>query len=60
METDARRYTVHELEGGIEWLPMRAFELTAMFTRSDRETSDASGTRREKGHFLRLQAQFNY
>jgi hypothetical protein len=61
LETDARVYDVQEIEGGIEWLPIRAFELTASFVQSDRRTIDAADEGyHEKGHFLRLQAQFNY
>ena len=61
LELDARRYEVHEAEAGVEWLPFANFELTAMYTRSDRVTSDAVDTdNRQRGSFLRLQAQFNY
>jgi hypothetical protein len=62
MEQDARHYEVHEYEGGVEWLPTSSFELTAQYTRSDRLVTDGSLTtpNRQKGGFLRLQAQFNY
>jgi hypothetical protein len=61
LDTDARDYDVREVEGGIEWLPMAAFEFTTTFVQSDRLTRDAANERsHEKGHFLRLQAQFNY
>lgn len=61
LELDARRYEVHEAEAGVEWLPFANFELTAMYTRSDRVTSDAVvNENRQRGSFLRLQAQFNY
>ena len=62
VEQDARHYEVHEYEGGIEWLPTSSFELTAQYTRSDRLTVDAAlpANYRQKGGFLRLQAQFNY
>ena len=61
LETDARRYEVREVEGGIEWLPIPAFELTTTFVQSDRRTRDAADEGyHEKGHFVRLQAQFNY
>lgn len=61
LELDARHYSVHEVEAGIEWLPIPNFELTAQYTVSDRLFEDAAAVgRREKGHFLRLQAQINY
>lgn len=61
VELDARRYEVHESEAGVEWLPFANFELTAMYTRSSRVTSDAVATdNRQRGSLLRLQAQFNY
>lgn len=60
-ELDARRYRMRELEVGVEWLPVPAFELTAMYTISDREYEDlANPDNRQKGEMLRLQAQFNY
>lgn len=61
LETDARFHDVREVEGGIEWLPIPAFELTTTFVRSERRTRDgANEGYHEKGHFVRLQAQFNY
>lgn len=61
VEQDARRYEVHETEVGVEWLPFSAFELTVMYTTSDRLFEDfATEGNRQKGSFLRLQAQFNY
>jgi phosphate-selective porin len=61
MELDARRYEVHELELGVEWLPIPNFELTALYAISDRLTRDAARpTNDQAGRFLRLQAQFNY
>ena len=61
VEQDARRYEVHEIEAGVEWLPIANFELTAQYTMSNRVFEDAAtiGTR-QKGNFLRLQAQINY
>ena len=61
VEQDARHYDVHEVEGGIEWLPFPAFELTAQYTISDRTFEDAATVgNHQKGRFLRVQAQFNY
>ncbi|MGQ0649520.1 MAG: porin [Gemmatimonadaceae bacterium] len=63
VEQDARRYVVREYEAGVEWLPLSAFELTAEYARSDRLIQDGTlpgiGSR-QRGGFLRLQAQFNY
>ena len=60
-ETDARRYRVRELEAGVEWLPNPSFELTTTYVVSDRRFEDgADPHNRQKGQFLRLQAQFNY
>jgi hypothetical protein len=62
LEQDARHYEVHEYEAGVEWLPVSAFELTAQYTHSDRLIADGllTADNRQKGGFLRLQAQFNY
>lgn len=61
LETDARSYRVREYEIGAEWLPLAALELTAQYTISDRRFEDAATPdNRQKGQFLRLQAQFNY
>ncbi|HMW39349.1 MAG: OprO/OprP family phosphate-selective porin [Saprospiraceae bacterium] len=61
LEKDARSYTVKELEFGLEWQPFPAFELTAMYTISDRRFEDFTlQDNRQKGNLLRLQAQFNF
>jgi hypothetical protein len=62
VETDARQHDVREFELGVEWLPISAFELTAQLTHSNRLAIDGASTSatRQKGRFLRLQAQFNY
>lgn len=60
-ETDARSYTVHEYEGGIEWQPFKNFEFVAMYTMSERRFEDyAKQKNKQKGNLLRLQAQFNF
>ncbi len=60
-ETDARHHRVRELEVGAEWLPLPAFELTASYVAAERRTSDFEAPdARERGRFLRLQAQLNY
>ncbi len=61
LEQDARHHEVDEVETGVEWLPFANFELTAMYTVSDRLFEDAATIgNRQKGRLLRLQAQFNY
>jgi hypothetical protein len=60
-EKDARSYIVKELELGIEWQPVKNFELVAMYTFSDRVFEDFSKqNNRQKGNLLRLQAQVNF
>jgi hypothetical protein len=60
-ERDARSYTVRELEFGVEWQPVKTFELVAMYTLSDRRFEDyALPDNRQKGSLLRLQAQINF
>jgi hypothetical protein len=61
MERDARSYKVNEWEAGIEWIPVRNFELTVAFLQSKRQYSDNSTPNyNESGHLLRIQCQFNY
>ncbi|RYD73186.1 MAG: porin [Sphingobacteriales bacterium] len=60
-ETDARKYLVREHEFGFEWQPFNSFELTAMYTISDRTFEDYKlPINRQQGNLLRLQVQFNY
>jgi hypothetical protein len=60
-ELDARSYRVKELEIGIEWLPMKYFELVVMYTFSERRFEDfAKQENLQKGSLLRIQAQFNF
>lgn len=60
-ELDARYYDMKEVEFGLEWQALSAFELTASYVISERNTSDADKPlNNQKGNFLRLQAQFNY
>lgn len=60
-ELDARSYRVRELEAGIEWQPVKNFEFTAMFTKSERRFEDAAKpSNNQKGQLLRLQAQLNF
>lgn len=60
-EIDARRYIVKDLEIGAEWQLKDYFELTAIYTISDRIFEDAAlPDNEQKGNLLRLQAQFNF
>jgi hypothetical protein len=60
-EQDARRYRVKELEIGIEWQPVKQFELVAMYTISSRRYEDFTlQNNLQKGSLLRLQAQLNF
>jgi hypothetical protein len=60
-ELDARSYEVKELEIGIEWQPVKQFELVAMYTFSSRRFEDFSlQNNLQKGRLLRLQAQINF
>jgi phosphate-selective porin len=60
-ELDARSYEVKEFEIGVEWQPIKQFELTAMYTFSNRRFEDfALQDNHQKGKLLRLQAQINF
>lgn len=60
-EKDARSYEVNELEIGVEWQPVKNFELVAMYTISKRRFEDFSlQDNYQKGNLLRLQAQVNF
>jgi len=60
-EKDARSYIVRDYEFGIEWQPIKAFELTAEYVIADRTFEDSAlPINRQQGNVLRLQAQFNF
>jgi len=60
-EKDARSYVVRDYEIGIEWQPIKAFELTAEYVIADRTFEDSAlPINRQQGNLLRLQAQFNF
>jgi hypothetical protein len=60
-ERDARSYEVSELEIGVEWRPVKAFELVAMYTFSSRRYEDfLLQDNLQRGSLLRLQAQVNF
>lgn len=60
-ELDARSYDVNEYELGIEWQPIKNFELVAQYTFSRRRFEDfRNQDNTQKGRLLRLQAQVNF
>lgn len=60
-ETDARSYGVNEYEIGIEWQPIKNFELVAQYTISKRRFEDFKNpVYTQSGNLLRLQAQLNF
>lgn len=60
-ETDARSYNVNEIEPGIEWQPIKNFELTVMYTMSERRFEDYKVQNNfQSGNLLRIQAQLNF
>ena len=60
-EKDARSYKVNELELGVEWLPVKEFELVVMYTFSSRRYEDyVLRDNMQSGSLLRIQAQLNF
>ncbi|WP_115811067.1 porin [Flavobacterium aquicola] len=60
-EKDARSYVVRDYEFGLEWQPLKAFELTAEWVVADRTFEDSAlHDNRQQGNLLRLQAQINF
>lgn len=60
-ELDARMYNVREFELGIEWQPVKQFELVAQYTISSRRFEDSvKPNNMQQGNLLRLQAQLNF
>jgi hypothetical protein len=60
-ELDARSYRVKEFEIGIEWQPVKNFELVLMYTFSERRYEDFIKQENfQKGSLLRIQAQVNF
>jgi Phosphate-selective porin O and P len=60
-ELDARSYDVKELEFGMEWQPVKQFELVVMYTMSERRYEDyANQDNKQKGNLMRIQAQINF
>lgn len=60
-ELDARSYDVREVEIGIEWQPMKNFELVTQYTISRRRFEDFRNQNNlQSGRLLRIQAQLNF
>lgn len=60
-EKDSRSYVVRDYEIGLEWQPIKAFELVAEWVIADRTFEDSAlKNNRQQGNLLRLQAQFNF
>jgi hypothetical protein len=60
-ELDARSYEVNDVEVGIEWQPMKQFELVVMYTMSNRRYEDfANQDNHQIGNLMRIQAQINF
>ncbi len=60
-ETDARSYTVKELEIACEWQPNPNVEFVATYTMSNRRFEDFKNRlNTQQGNLLRLQAQLNF
>jgi hypothetical protein len=59
-ERDARSHFVRELEIGVEWQPIKNFEMVAMYTTSQRRFEDSQRpVNFQEGSLLRLQFQVN-
>jgi len=63
-ETNARRYLVRQVEGGVEWQVNKNLELTTAYSLEDRafqdDASAASRRNRQKGGRARVQLQVNF
>jgi len=60
-EIDARSYAVKEAEFGVEWHPLRQFELVANYTLSERRFEDyEKPVNNQKGGLMRIQAQVKF
>ncbi len=60
-ETDARRYMMRQIEGGVEWQVNKSLELTALYSHEDRAYEDQTTLgNRQQGGRVRLQLQINY
>lgn len=61
LERDARSYVVSEIDFGIEWTPIKFFEMTVAYTISERRFEDfVLQDNLQVGSLLRVQAQLNF
>jgi Phosphate-selective porin O and P len=60
-ELDARSYRVNDLEFGVEWQPIKNFELVCEYYIGDRRFEDyVKQENKQQGQLLRIQAQLNF
>jgi hypothetical protein len=60
-ERDARSYEVNDFEVGVEWQPIKEFELVVMYTVFNRRYEDfVKQNNYQSGSLLRIQAQVNF
>jgi hypothetical protein len=60
-ELDARSYTVHQVDFGVEWQMNKNFEFTAEYVFANRRYEDYTlQTNHQTGNGLRVQAQVNF
>lgn len=60
-ERDARSHAVNDVEVGMEWQPNPSFELVTALYHGDRRFEDKQRpVNTQRGHLLRIQAQFNF
>jgi hypothetical protein len=58
-ETNAPRYTIHEVEGGVEWQLVQPVEVTLAYAWSERN-SPSYPYDLQVGQLFRAQVQLNY
>lgn len=58
--TNAPRISTDELELGVEWLPLKEFEVTMAYARTRRAEADERRSGVARGDLLRAQLQWNY
>jgi hypothetical protein len=60
-ERDARSYEVREAEVGVEWQPVKQFEIVTVYTMAGRRYEDfARQNNYQRGNLLRIQVQLNF
>ncbi|MBC2651653.1 porin [Novosphingobium flavum] len=58
--TNAPRISTDEIELGVEWLPLKEFEVTMAYARMRRSEADERRSGVARGDLLRAQIQWNY